>query len=250
MIVIKDSIALGKMEVAGYRLKLLFDILKEKVVDDISTLSLDSFIANYLSSNDLVSATKGYMGYKHSSCISVNDEVVHGIPSNRILKVGDLVKIDVCASYKGYCADMARSFFVGDINLISNDYKKFVSTAYLSLDAGIEKVVIGNRIGDISSAIEKVVSSAGYGIVREFAGHGIGMNMHEDPEILNYGKAGKGPLIKAGMAFAIEPMITYKSYKVYIADDGWSVKTVDGSLAAHVEDTVIITDNGVKIITR
>jgi methionyl aminopeptidase len=251
MIIIKDSIAQGRMEVAGSRLKLLFDELVNILNDGITTLDLDNFIDDYISKNGLLSASKGYKGYKHSSCISVNDEVVHGIPSKkRVLKSGDLVKIDVCASYKGYCADMARSFFVGNIDNISSNLKDLVDTAYKALDAGINQVIVGNRIGDISYAIQSIVECAGYGIVKEFAGHGIGARMHEDPEILNYGRPSRGPLIKSGMAFAIEPMITYGNSDIYILDDGWTVKTIDGSLAAHVEDTVIVTIDGIKIITR
>ena len=180
--------------------------------------------------------TKGYMGYRYASCISLNDEVVHGIPSSsRIVCAGDLVKIDVCAAYQGFFADMARTFLVEPIN---QKVQQFVNVAYMALDKGIDKAMAGNRLSDISSAIQQEVERHGYGVVRDFAGHGIGRAMHEDPEILNYGVPGKGPLLKKGMALALEPMITMKEYMVFVAHDGWTVKTVDGSLAAHVEDTV------------
>ncbi len=188
------------------------------------------------------------MGYAHVSCISVNEVVVHGIPSKCIiLKSGDLVKVDVCASWSGYCADMARSYFIG-----TPDKKalQLVEVAKRALDKGIAQAKPGNRIGDISAAIQKEVEKHGFGVVRDFAGHGIGKQMHEDPEILNVGKAGAGPVIQVGMAFAIEPMITLGDYRVFVEKDNWTVKTRDNSLAAHVEDTVVVTLNGPKVITR
>jgi methionyl aminopeptidase len=157
------------------------------------------------------------------------------------------VKIDICASYKGYCADMARSFFVGDV---SDSLKKLVSVAQQALDKGISKARAGNRLSDISAAIQQEVESNGFAVVRDFAGHGIGKEMHEEPEVLNYGKPGKGPLLQPGMAFAIEPMVTAGHYDVCILSDGWTVETTDKSWAAHVEDTIVITDGEPKIITR
>lgn len=187
------------------------------------------------------------MGYRHVSCISVNDVVVHGVPhADCILQLGDLVKIDVCASWNGYCADMARSFFVGQS---SEQAQKLVDVAYQALKKGIDQARVGNRLSDISSAIQQEVEKHGFGVVRDFAGHGIGKNMHEAPEIVNYGKPGKGPVLKEGMTFAIEPMITAGKYNVYVANDGWTVKTVDRSLAAHVEDTIAITNAGPVILT-
>ncbi|MBA3954560.1 type I methionyl aminopeptidase [Candidatus Dependentiae bacterium] len=248
MITIKDNQAIEKMATAGRLLGQMLENIKELLVPDISTLELDTWIASYLKQHNLVSSTKGYMGYKHSSCISVNDEVVHGVPQAATkLKQGDLVKIDVCAAFSGYCADMARCFFIGSASV---EAQNFVATAYSALDKGIEKAVVGGRLTDISAAIQAEVEYYNYGIVREFAGHGIGKKMHEDPEILNYGKPGCGPVLKAGMAFAIEPMITMGNHRINILRDGWTVKTVDKSLAAHVEDTVIITQQGPRIITR
>jgi methionyl aminopeptidase len=197
----------------------------------------------------LVSQTKGYKGYKHVCCISINDEVVHGVPdAKKILREGDLVKVDVCAALDGYCADMTRCFFVGASG--SDEARRLVDTAYAALDKGIEKAVSGNRLSDISAAIQQEVERQGFGVVRIFAGHGIGKRMHEEPEILNYGIPGRGPLLQVGMAFALEPMITYGHHDVYITRDGWTAKTVDKSLAAHVEDTVIITEHGPRVITR
>lgn len=248
MISIKNKLAIRKMETAGnFLAEICLEIEKDLVVG-ISTLSIDTIISHKLSQRGLVSCTKGYMGYKHSSCISLNDEVVHGVPSEKTkLAHGDLVKIDICASYQGYCADMARCFFV---EKKESSGEKLVKTAQESLDAGIAQMKVGARLTNISAAIQQKVEEQGFGVVRDFAGHGIGKRMHEEPEILNYGKPGQGPLLQVGMAFAIEPMITAGSYEVYITGDGWTVKTKDKSLAAHVEDTVVLTENGPKILTR
>lgn len=248
MITLKNNDAIAKMRIAGKLLAEMFELLLSQIIPGMSTLDIDSLIESYINKNVLISCSKGYMGYKHSSCISLNDEVVHGIPSSKnIVKDGDLVKVDVCASYKGYCADMARCFFM---NQVSSEVMQLVNVAQLALDKGIDKARSGNRLGDISHAIESEIKSYGYGIVREFAGHGIGAKMHEDPEILNYGSPGTGPTIKVGMAFAIEPMITLGKHNIFIEKDGWTVRTVDGKFAAHVEDTVIVTENGPMIITR
>lgn len=248
MITIKNKYAIESMTKAGRLLAEMFEELKSIVKEDVITAEIDSWITEYQKKNNLISSTIGYMGYKHASCVSLNDEVVHGVPGLTKLKNGDLVKIDVCASYNGYCADMARSFFVG--SNIDQKAKHLVDTAQASLDAGIAQARAGNRVSDISFAIQTIVENNKFGVVRDFAGHGIGKKMHEDPEILNYGKSGNGALIQPGMAFAIEPMITEGDYKVYVSKDGWTVKTKDKSLAAHIEDTVIITDKGPIIITR
>lgn len=249
MITIKSKRSLDFMAEAGALLAHMFqDVLGTCIVPGASTLSIDTAIADYLKKNKLVSQTKGYCGYRHVSCISINDEIVHGVPSaEKIIQEGDLVKVDVCAAFRGYCADMTRCFFVGEV---PSAVRKLVSVAYASLDKGAAQAVVGNRITDISAAIQAEIEPHGFGIVRDFAGHGIGRHMHEDPEILNYGVPGRGPVIREGMAFAIEPMLTLGSYERCIADDGWTAKTVDKSIAAHVEDTVIVTSHGPRIITR
>jgi len=248
VIPILNDASLIKMKVAGELLAEVFVVIAQHVIAGISTLELDSLIERELELRKLVPGCKGYMGYKHVSCISLNDEVVHGIPSStRVVKAGDVVKVDVSAAYQGFFADMARPFLVSPV---SQQVQQFVHAAYVALDKGIDKAQAGNRLSDISYAIQQEVESHGYGIVRDFAGHGIGRAMHEDPEILNYGVPGKGPVLKRGMGLALEPMITMKGYRVFVAHDGWTVRTVDGGLAAHVEDTVIITDNGPMIITR
>lgn len=248
MIIIKNNACLRKMAHAG---SVLHDILQQiapLVVAGTSTHALDQFVEKKIKEGGLVSRMKGYHGYKHATCISVNDVVVHGVPhKNNILKDGDLVKVDVCASWQGYCADMARSFYVGTP---TPEMVQLVTVAQAALDKGIAKAVVGNRLTDISAAIQQEVEAAGFGVVRDFAGHGIGKNMHEDPEVLNYGAPGKGPLLQAGMVFALEPMITAGHYSVAVMDDGWTVKTKDRSLAMHVEDTVAITNEGPVVLTR
>lgn len=248
MIQIKNKLSVQKMSTAGKLLSEVLDAIESKVVAGVSTLEIDAEIEALLRQRGLVSKTKGYKGYQHSCCVSVNDEVVHGVPSEqKKLQNGDLVKVDVCASFNGYCADMARCFFVGEPHI---EIKKMVEAAQSALDKGIEQAKPGNRLGDISAAIQREVERHGFGVVRDFAGHGIGKQMHEDPEVLNYGKAGTGIVLRPGMALAIEPMITFGNYKVYVDKDGWTVKTVDKSFAAHVEDTVVITQHGPQILTR
>lgn len=248
MIHIKNKLSIQTMAKAGALLSDILASVEKLIVPGVSTAEIDGWIDHQLQEKNLVSSTKGYMGYQHASCIAVNDEVVHGVPrSSCVLKNGDLVKIDVCASWNGYCADMARSFFVGEP---SDAAKKLVDVATQALNKGIEKARVGNRLSDISSAIQAEVERHGFGVVRDFAGHGIGKNMHEEPEIVNYGKPGRGPVLKEGMTFALEPMITFGKYDTYIANDGWTVKTVDGSLAAHVEDTIAITSGEPLVLTR
>lgn len=247
MISIKNNYAQKNMEVAGKLLSEIFFDLSSYIAPGMSTRAIDSWIDKQLKSKNLVSSMYGYMGYKHVSCISINDEVVHGVPQDsRIIEAGDLVKVDVCASWNGYCADMARCFYFGNDSQIKN----LIAAAHDSLNKGIEQMVVGNHLSDISAAVQEAVERQGFGVVRDFAGHGIGKKMHEDPEILNYGKPGQGPLLKAGMAFALEPMITQGNYEVFVMNDGWTVKTVDKSFAAHVEDTVIVTEHGPRITTR
>lgn len=248
MITIKNKASIQKMEQAGSRLSAILSEVSSIIVEGTSTMFVNNWIEQQLRKHDLVSRMKGYMGYGYVSCISVNNQVVHGVPSEScILKRNDFLTIDVCVSFKGYCADMARMFFVGDALV---QVRELARVAEASLYAGMAQACVGNRLGDISFAIQQEIGKAGYGIVKDFAGHGIGRRMHEDPEVLNYGSPGTGPVLQAGMALAIEPMITMGSGDVYVADDGWTVYTDDNTLAAHVEDTIIITKDGPKNITR
>lgn len=248
MIIIKDERALQKIREAGQRIACILRDVKDVLAAGVSTLQVDDWIVDQLKKYELVSQTLGYHGYGHVSCVSVNDVVVHGIPDKRrILKSGDLVSVDICAAWQGYCADAARSFIIGDG---SAEARALIDAAQKSLDLGIAKSVVGGRLSDISSAIQQEVEKSNFSVIRDFCGHGIGAKMHEEPKILNYGIPGRGAILKAGMVFAIEPMITAGGYHVKIEPDGWTVKTVDGSLAAHVEDTVIITALGPEVVTR
>ncbi len=248
MITIKNKSSIEKMSRAGMLLLEVFEAIKPFIKPGITTAEIDAFAEAEIQKRNLVSKCKGYHGYKHVSCISVNDEVVHGVPSEKkIVRNGDLIKVDICVSWNGYCADMARAYTVGTVDVST---KKFIAAAQEALDRGIAVARAGNRLTDISAAIQKEVESNGYGVVRDFAGHGIGKHMHEDPEILNYGKPGQGPVLRPGMTFAIEPMITMGHYDVYIKGDGWTVKKTDKSLAMHVEDTVLITEGDPVILTR
>jgi len=222
--------------------------LSDVVKAGISTLEIDTFIEHKMRESGLKPACKGYAGYKHATCISVNDVIVHGVPSKKIiLKTGDFVKIDVVGSYRGYCADMARSFFIGEV---SPNVKKMAQVAQQALDHAIAMVRPGAYLSDVSYAVQEIVKKANFGIVRDFAGHGIGKEIHEEPDVPNFGSPGNGPILQEGMTFAIEPMITEGSYAVKIMEDGWTAKTTDGGFAAHVEDTVLVTKDGVEILTR
>ena len=246
---VKTSIALEKMRMAGRLLANIFENIPSKIQVGISTAALDAWIEQELQKRQLVSQSKGYKGYRHVSCISVNDVVVHGVPSaSVVLKSGDLVKVDVCAAWQEYCADMARCYVVDD--QAPEKMQHLVAVTRQALDKGIAQAVEGKRLYDISAAIQQHVEQFGYGVVRDFAGHGIGKRMHEDPDVPNFGTAGTGMRLRAGMTFAIEPMITQGSYEIYIDRDGWTVKTKDGLLAAHVEDTVVVGEHGPEILTR
>ena len=189
----------------------------------------------------------GLYGFPATACISVNDVVIHGIPDNTRLKYGDIVSVDVGAYCDGFHGDNAYTFIVGDT---SEENKKLLRETEAALYKGIEQAVVGNRIGDISHAIETHVSQFGYGIVRQFVGHGVGREMHEDPEVPNFGRAGHGPRLVEGMTIAIEPMINLKGDAVKVMPDGWTTKTVSGSVAAHFEHSIAITSNGPVILTK
>ncbi len=248
MIKIKNKAAIEKMRIAGQLLAKILQEVKSITVPGTTTLQLDKFVEERMIASGLSPVCKGYGGYSHATCISLNDVIVHGIPSEKvILKSGDFVKIDVVGSYKNYCADTARYFFVGDVD---SSVKKIAIVVQKALDSAIEKAVVGNRISDISACVQQVVESAGFSVIRDFAGHGIGRQMHEEPDIPNFGESGCGPVLREGMTLAIEPMIAQGDYKVKIMNDGWTAKTADGGLAAHVEDTVLITKSGPQIFTR
>lgn len=248
MIRIKNAWAVAAMIEAGLRLQDLFKELPEYISVGISTEELDRYVGRELEKRSLKSMAYGYHGYTHMSCISVNTVVVHGVPSAHVvLQAGDTVSVDVCASYNGYCADMARTYVLPPV---SPEVSRLISVTQGALDAGITYMRAGNRLGDVSAAIGDYITRHKCGIVRDYAGHGIGRDMHEDPEVPNYGKPHTGPVLRAGMALALEPMVTLGSGAVELDADGWTVRSADGSLSAHIEDTIIITDGDPRIITR
>ena len=207
---------------------------------------IDRKIHDFITKSGATPSFLNYMGYPASACISVNDVVIHGIPSDYHLKEGDIVSIDVGAYYQGFHGDNAYTFIVGDT---SEETKSLLKETQVSLMKGIEQAVVGNRIGDISHAVENHVSQFGYGIVRQFVGHGVGKHLHEDPEVPNFGRPGRGPRLVEGMTIAIEPMINLKGDGVKVMPDGWTTKTVSGSVSAHFEHTIAITKNGPVILT-
>jgi len=213
----------------------------------ITTAELDRQTEIFLKKHGAAASTKGYMGYPASICASVNEMVIHGIPGKLTLKEGDIISIDLVVNRSGYHADMTRTFAVGQI---SKEAQALVDTAKDCFYEGFKKIVPGARVEDISSAVQRLAESRGYGVIREYCGHGIGREMHESPEVPNYGRAGRGMRLVEGMTLAIEPMITAGSRKVRVLDDGWGVVTQDGSLAAHYENTVAVTASGAVILTE
>jgi methionyl aminopeptidase len=221
--------------------------LREKVKPGVKTKDLDKIAEEIAEKRGAKPAFKGYHGYPHSLCISLNEEVVHGMPSERILEEGDIVGLDFGAYYKGFFGDATITLPVGKV---TQKALRLIQVTEQSLYAGIEQAKEGNRLGDISAAVQSVVEDAGYSVVRDFVGHGIGKNLHEEPQIPNFGKKGRGIELKSGMILAIEPMVNEGEYKVQVLPDGWTVVTKDGSLSAHFEHSVAITGNGPDILSK
>lgn len=247
MIIIKSKQELDLMreagKVCGQILRDLADIIKP----GISTLEIDRFVEKTVREHGMTAAEKGYCGYPASVCVSINDEVVHGIPSKkRHLREGDIVSCDLVVEYKGYMADAARTYPVGEV---SPEAMHLIETAERAFFNGIAYAKPGYRLQDISHAIQETVEGEGFGVIRDFVGHGIGSEMHEDPQIPNVGKAGKGPRLQLGMTLAIEPMITQGTWEVDVLEDDWTAVTLDGGLAAHYENTVVITDGEPELLT-
>ncbi len=246
MITIKNDEAFELMRISGAIVGKALREIEPYVKPGVSTLELNSIIEDIIRSEGAIPSFKNYNGFPAAACISIDDVVVHGIPSLTILKEGEIVSIDVGACKNGYHGDAARTFAVGEI---SPAKKKLIEVTQQSFFEGLKFVKIGAKLGDVSHAIQTYVEKFGYGVVREMVGHGIGRRLHEDPNVPNYGSAGVGFTLKKGFALAIEPMITLGDYHIKIDRDGWTCRTQDGSPAAHYENTIIITDNNVEILT-
>ena len=221
--------------------------LREQVKPGVKTKDLDKFAEEIAEKRGAKPAFKGYHGYPHSLCISINEVVVHGMPSARVLEEGDIVGLDFGVCYNGFFGDATITLPVGKV---TQKALRLMEVTEQSLYAGIEQAKVGNRLGDISAAVQTTVEDAGYSVVRDFVGHGIGKNLHEEPQIANFGQKGRGIELKSGMILAIEPMVNEGKYKVQILPDGWTVVTKDGSLSAHFEHSVAITDNGPDILSK
>jgi methionyl aminopeptidase len=221
-------------------------LIGEHVRPGVTTAELDAIAEEYITSQGGHPTFKGYRGYPAATCLSPNDMVVHGIPGPYELAEGDILSCDVGVTLDGFVADSAFTFAVGEI---SGEAERLLEACQAALAAGVEQCRPGNRLSDISHAVQQVTESAGFSVVRSLVGHGVGRSMHEDPQIPNYGEPGHGPLLAEGMTFAIEPMINVGTPEIYVHEDEWSISTADGSLSAHFEHTVAVTESGPRILT-
>ena len=247
MIIIKSDSEIDLMresgKVTGFILKELENIIRP----GLSTADIDRFVEKTIRGAGMIPSFKGYGGFPASACVSINDEVVHGIPDKkRILREGDIVSVDVGSTYKGYVSDAARTYPVGEVSDVARHLMEATRDSFF---AGLEYCKVGCRLSDISHAIQQSAEGEGFSVIRDFVGHGVGQNMHEDPQIPNFGKAGRGPRLAKGMVFAIEPMICEGTYDVRTLSNDWTVVTLDGKLSAHYENTVVITNGEPELLT-
>ena len=246
MIYLKNKFEVEKMYRAGQIVKDTLFLLEDNIAEGISTFELDKKAEEYILSQKALPGFKGLYGYPSTICVSIDNEVVHGLPSNRTLRNGQIISIDVGSIHDDFYGDHAKTFIVGST---SKEKEKLVENTKECLRRGIEQIEIGNTIGDIGYAIQSYAESCGYGVVRELVGHGIGNNLHEDPQVPNFGLKGKGHKIEEGLCLAIEPMINLGSYEVYTKDDNWTVCTTDGLPSAHFEHSVAVIDKKLKVLT-
>lgn len=247
MIIIKSDSEIDIMRESGKVTGFILKELENFIKPGLSTADIDRFVEKTIRGAGMIPSFKGYGGFPASACVSINDEVVHGIPDKkRILREGDIVSVDVGSTYKGYVSDAARTYPVGEISDVA---KHLIEATRDSFFAGIEYCKVGCRLSDISHAIQVHAENEGFSVIRDFVGHGVGQNMHEDPQIPNFGKAGRGPRLAKGMVFAIEPMICEGTYDVETLSNDWTVVTLDGKLSAHYENTVVITDGEPELLT-
>lgn len=247
MIIIKTEEQIEKMHEAGKLLASVHKELRNIIKPGVTTLELDKFVEEYLMERGAYPEQKGYQGYPFSICASINDEVCHGFPRDEKLVEGDILTVDMVVNLDGYLADSAWSYAIGEI---SKEKQDLLDVTKEALYKGIEQVKVGNRLGDIGHAIQSYVEPLGYSVVREFIGHGIGKNMHEEPQVLHYGKPGRGQRLMEGMVFTIEPMINIGKYQTKMDDNGWTARTIDGEMSAQYEHTLALTKDGVIILTE
>lgn len=245
-ITLKNPAEIETMRRAGSVVFGALELAEREIKPGMTTAELDKLIEEYIRSRGAAPAFKGYQGYPASACISINDEVVHGIPGKRVIKEGDIVSVDVGSLIDEYYGDSARTIAVGEI---SKEKQRLMDSTRSSLEAGIDKARKGNKLGQISAAVQQVAEAAGYGVVRQLVGHGIGRQMHEEPQVPNFGSPDEGPVLQPGMVLAIEPMINMGTYNVKTLPDGWTVVTSDGLPSAHFEHTVAITEDEPDILS-
>lgn len=243
----KTQEELELMRTAGRIVGEFLKLIEKEVKPGVTTRRLDEIAEAFIRSQGALPAFKGYYGYPATICASVNEEVVHGIPGARVLKEGDIIGVDVGAKYKDYYADAARTFAVGRIDA---EAKRLIDTTRKSLEEGIAKAVEGNRLSDISWAVQSFAEKNGFSVVREYVGHGIGKNLHEEPQLPNFGPPGNGPRLLEGMALAIEPMLNCGGHEVKVLADGWTVVTRDGKRSGHFEQTVFVGKKKAEVVTR
>jgi methionyl aminopeptidase len=247
LIVRKSAAEVARIAAAGRVLAECLDMLAAAVRPGVTTGELDRLADSFIRDHGGVPTFLGYRGFPGAICASPNDMVVHGIPGRHRIDEGDLLSLDVGVTLDGYVADSAISLSVGTA---AAEAQRLMDVTRESLEAGLAECRTGRRLGDVSHAVQEVVEAAGFSVVRSLVGHGVGRTMHEDPQIPNYGEPGRGPRLEEGMVFAIEPMVNAGGHEVYVADDGWSIYTSDGSLSAHFEHTVAVTRDGPKVLTR
>lgn len=246
MITIKSNREIELMKQAGNIVYQTHQYLKPFLKEGITTEEIDRLAEKFIRSKDATPSFKGYDGFPGSVCTSINNQVVHGIPGKIKLKNGDIISIDIGACYKGFHGDSAWTYAVGEVD---EEKKYLMEHTKKALFEGLKQVKPGNRVGDIGYAIEQYALKHNLGVVKELVGHGVGTDVHEDPEVPNYGKAGTGPLLKKGMVIAVEPMLNLGTADIYMLDDDWTVETADGKPSAHYEHTVAVTEDGYQILT-
>jgi len=247
MIILKSQEEIEKIALSCRIVAKTLDYLRDKVNPGITTREIERLAEDFIRANNAIPAFKGYRGYPASICASVNNEVIHGIPSNRVLEEGDILGIDLGVYKDGFYGDAAYTFPVGKVD---SEVERLLRVTEESLNIGIEKAREDKRVSDISHSIQKHIETNGFSVVRAFVGHGIGRNLHEDPQIPNFGSPGRGPRLRSGMTLAIEPMVNEGGHEVVVIDDGWTAITLDGKLSAHFEHTILVTSDKPRILTK